>query len=91
MNIDFDELIDKVNETLTVYSEGVVKRVIGLTIEVQGIKAFVGELCTIFNQYGKPVHSEVVGFRDDFVILMPLGDLNGIASGCRVVPSNKPL
>ena len=91
LNIDFDELIDKVNETLTVYSEGVVKRVIGLTIEVQGIKAFVGELCTIFNQYGKPVHSEVVGFRDDFVILMPLGDLNGIASGCRVVPSNKPL
>ena len=91
MNIDFDELIDKVNETLTVYSEGVVKRVIGLTIEVQGIKAFVGELCTIFNQYGKPVHSEVVGFRDDFVILMPLGDLNGIASGCRVIPSNKPL
>ena len=44
LNIDFDELIDKVNETLTVYSEGVVKRVIGLTIEVQGIKAFVGEL-----------------------------------------------
>ena len=48
LNIDFDELIDKVNETLTVYSEGVVKRVIGLTIEVQGIKAFVGELYNSF-------------------------------------------
>lgn len=91
MNIDFNDLIDKVNETLTIYSEGVVKKVIGLTIEVQGIKAFVGELCTIYNQYGKPISCEVVGFRDDFVILMPLGDLNGIASGCRVVPENRPL
>ncbi|MGG7176579.1 flagellar protein export ATPase FliI [Clostridium paraputrificum] len=91
LNIDFDKLIDKVRETQTIYSEGVVKKVIGLTIEVEGITAFVGELCIIYNQQGKAVKCEVVGFKDKVVILMPLGELSGIASGCRVVPQNIPL
>ena len=91
MDIDFDVLIDKVNKTSTIYSEGVVKKVIGLTIEVKGIKAFVGELCIIYTSTGSEVKCEVVGFRDDYVILMPLGVLSGISVGCRVVPQNKPL
>lgn len=91
MDIDFNSLINKVKNTSTIYSEGVVKKVIGLTIEVQGIKAFVGELCIIYTNSGTEVKCEVVGFRDDFVILMPLGLLSGISSGCRVVAQNKPL
>jgi flagellum-specific ATP synthase len=91
MDIDFKELRRKVEKVQTIYSEGVVKKVIGLTVEVQGIKAFVGELCVIYNQSGRKINCEVVGFRDDFVILMPLGQLTGISPGCRVVPQNKPL
>lgn len=91
MDIDFDVLIDKVNKTSTIYSEGVVKKVIGLTIEVKGIKAFVGELCIIYTSTGSEVKCEVVGFREDYLILMPLGVLSGISVGCRVVPQNKPL
>ncbi|MFW2487095.1 flagellar protein export ATPase FliI [Clostridium chromiireducens] len=91
LNLDFDKLIKKVNNTSTIYSEGVVKKVIGLTIEVQGIKAFIGELCIIYNQKNIPINCEVVGFRDEFVILMPLDELIGISPGCRVVPQHKPL
>lgn len=91
MDIDFKELRRKVEKVQTIYSEGIVKKVIGLTIEVQGIKAFVGELCVIYNQSGRKINCEVVGFKDDFVILMPLGQLTGISPGCRVVPQNKPL
>lgn len=91
LNLDFDKLIKKVNNTSTIYSEGVVKKVIGLTIEVQGIKAFIGELCIIYNQKNVPINCEVVGFRDEFVILMPLDELIGISPGCRVVPQHKPL
>lgn len=91
LNINFEGLIEKVMETSTVYSEGIVSKVIGLTIEVEGIKAFVGELCIIYNQYNKPINCEVVGFREKFVILMPLGELTGVSSGCKVVPQNKPL
>ncbi|OOM79940.1 flagellar protein export ATPase FliI [Clostridium sp. BL-8] len=91
LDLDFSRLIKKVNNTSTIYSEGVVKKVIGLTIEVQGIKAFVGELCVIYNERNIPINCEVVGFKDEFVILMPLDELIGISPGCRVVPQHKPL
>lgn len=91
LNLDFDKLVKKVNNTSAIYSEGIVRKVIGLTIEVQGIKAFVGELCIIYNENGNPVNCEVVGFKEDFVVLMPLDELIGISPGCRVVPQRKPL
>lgn len=91
INIDFDMLNKKIKEVNTTYCEGIVKQVIGLTIEVQGVQAFVGELCTIYNLENKPVNCEVVGFREDAVLLMPLGELVGIAPGCRVIPEKRPL
>lgn len=91
ININFDVLNRKIQETNFTYSEGIVKKVIGLTVEVEGIKSFVGEVCTIYNEKKHPITCEVVGFREDNVILMPLGELIGIAPGCRVVPEGKPL
>ena len=91
LELDFNKLIENVHNTSTNYSEGIVKKVIGSTIEVDGIEAFVGELCIIYNERNTPVNCEVVGFRDEFVILMPLDELIGISPGCRVVPQHKPL
>lgn len=91
LNIDFGNITKKVKEANYIYSEGRVKKVIGLTIEVCGIRAFVGEVCTIYNEKNLPIPCEVVGFRDDDVILMPLGELIGIAPGCKVVSTDKPL
>ncbi|ERI91249.1 flagellar protein export ATPase FliI [Clostridiales bacterium oral taxon 876 str. F0540] len=90
-SIDFTSLKKKVGDTNLVYVEGLVKKVIGLTIEVEGIKAFVGEVCTIYNEKNVAITCEVVGFKEDNVILMPLGELIGIAPGCRVVSHGKPL
>ena len=42
MNIDFDSIRKRVEEVYTKYQEGTVKQVIGLTIEVQGVKALLG-------------------------------------------------
>ena len=89
LSLDFNKLNKKVKNTNYNYIEGIVKNVIGLTIEVQGMKAFVGEVCTIYNQKNVGIPAEVTGFKSDNVILMPLGDLVGIAPGCRVVPSGK--
>lgn len=91
LSLDFEILNNKVQGCRTVYVEGKVKKVIGLTIEVEGIKAFVGELCTIYNDRNKPIDCEVVGFKEQDVILMPLGELIGIAPGCKVIPQGKPL
>lgn len=91
INIDFNALKAKIKEVDAVHREGLVKEVIGLTIEVQGIKAFVGELCTVYNIKNEPISCEVVGFKAHGVLLMPLGELVGISPGCRVVPERKPL
>ena len=91
INIDYSKLEKKISETNTVFTEGKVTKVIGLTIEAEGIKSFVGELCTIYNEMNNSIKCEVVGFRDNAVLLMPLGELVGISPGCRVVPENKPL
>ncbi|MCY6354003.1 flagellar protein export ATPase FliI [Clostridium sp. ZS2-4] len=91
ISLDLQGLKEKISECDFKYIEGMVKQVIGLTIEVEGIRAFVGEVCTIYNEKNKPIICEVVGFKEDNVILMPLGELNGIAPGCRVISSKKPL
>ena len=91
INIDFNLLEQSINNINSIYREGTVKQIIGLTIEVQGIKAFVGELCAIYNGEGKPISCEVVGFREEAVLLMPLGELINISPGCRVVPEGRPL
>ncbi len=91
ISIDFELLNKKVKGLSPTYIEGKVKKIIGLTVEVEGIKAFVGELCTIYNERNIPIKCEVVGFKDNEVILMPLGELSGISPGCKVVPERKPL
>ena len=52
INIDFENLEKKVREKNTIYVEGKVRKVIGLTIEVKGIKAFIGERCLVYNEAG---------------------------------------
>ncbi|MFL0195488.1 flagellar protein export ATPase FliI [Clostridium sp. WILCCON 0269] len=89
--INFYELNRKVKVASFTYQEGVVKKVIGLTIEVEGIRAFVGEVCNVYNEDNGSIACEVVGFKEKDVILMPLGELTGISPGCRVVPGRRPL
>lgn len=91
INLNFEYLMNKIPDINYTYSEGVVVNVIGLTIEAQGITAFVGEVCNIYNISNEEISCEVVGFRDKNVILMPLGELIGISPGCRVVPTGNPL
>ncbi|MFT4704476.1 MAG: flagellum-specific ATP synthase, partial [Bradymonadia bacterium] len=64
---------------------GHVTRVVGMAIEAILPRARIGSLCRI-EPLGSPViHAEVVGFRDDQVLLMPLGRLAGLSVGTRVV------
>ncbi|MGL4730148.1 MAG: flagellar protein export ATPase FliI [Clostridium sp.] len=91
LNLDFNKIENRIKKADYFYKEGIVVNVIGLTIEVKGIKAFVGEVCLVYNHSNEAVESEVTGFKGNNVILMPLGELKGVAPGCKVVPSGKPL
>ena len=61
---------------------GRVTNLIGLVIEVTGLRAEVGELVTISAGRNRPpVPAEVVGFREGRTLLMPLGEMHGIGPG----------
>ncbi len=70
---------------------GRVVRVVGLVIESKGPEASVGEICEIYLKNGGSVKAEVVGFREDRVLLMPLGDMGAIGPGCEVVATGESL
>lgn len=71
---------------------GKVSQVIGLIIWVEGLEAFVGEVCEIIiNSTKEVVVAEVVGFKNNSVLLMPLGELQGIGPGCLVKPTGHSL
>ncbi|MCL6458375.1 MAG: flagellar protein export ATPase FliI [Gorillibacterium sp.] len=71
---------------------GKVTQVIGLTVESEGPDASIGDVCLIYPyKLAKPLKAEVVGFRDNKVILMPLGELHSIGPGCEVISTGKPL
>src|SRR5215211_5409507 len=61
---------------------GRVSNLIGLILEVTGLEAEVGELCYVeAGRTRPPVPAEVVGFRESRTLLMPLGEMEGIAPG----------
>ena len=71
--------------------EGRVTKLVGLVIEGDGPAASVGELCQIHPRGGgTPIEAEVVGFREDRILLMPVGPMRGLTSGSRIVSLNAP-
>ncbi|NLD45623.1 MAG: flagellar protein export ATPase FliI [Clostridiaceae bacterium] len=69
---------------------GKVSKVVGLTIESDGPEANIGELCRINALRSKKyISAEVVGFKDNKVLLMPLGDMSGIGPGSTVVATGE--
>jgi flagellum-specific ATP synthase len=70
---------------------GKVIEVIGLLIESSGPAASVGDVCLIERDGAVAGRAEVVGFRGDRTLLMPLGPIEGIHPGLTVVGTKKPL
>jgi len=69
-----------------------VKQVIGLVMESNGPAALLGEVCHVHVRGShKRVAAEVVGFREDRTLLMPLTDMADVGPGCAVVSTGKPL
>ncbi|MDR2180156.1 MAG: flagellar protein export ATPase FliI [Synergistaceae bacterium] len=71
---------------------GRVVQVVGLVAESQGPDVRVGDLCRIsFRDGSHGLDAEVVGFKNDRVLLMPLGDLREVGPGCDVSSTDRPL
>lgn len=89
------QLIEHVPNVDTFKRFGKVTRVVGLMIESQGPDSSIGDVCKIHVHSPKNGHqvilSEVVGFKDEIVILMPYSSVRDIASGCLVEGTGHPL
>ena len=72
---------------------GKVLQVIGLTIEADGPESSIGDLCRIYNKLGDEdyINAEVVGFKEEKVLLMPLGSMEGLKPGAVVINTNDPI
>jgi flagellum-specific ATP synthase len=81
----FETYLQRAKEAPIVEKRGHVTQVIGLVIESAGPIAAVGDICRIEIAGGKGILAEVVGFRGDGVLLMPLRELHGIQPGSPVV------
>jgi flagellum-specific ATP synthase len=69
-----------------VRSYGQLTRAFGLMLEGRGLACNVGDLVEVMGKDGAPVPAEIVGFRDDRVLMMPLGPSGGIGPGSWVRP-----
>ncbi len=66
--------------------QGVLTRMVGLTLEAIGCQASIGDLCQLTARDGSQIEAEVVGFAGGRIFLMPTGDSHGLAPNAPVTP-----
>jgi flagellum-specific ATP synthase len=81
LKVDLRKYIPAMQAIRPIRFHGKVAQVVGLVIEGFCPETAVGSLCEIHPTHGAPIPAEVVGFRDNKTLLMPLGELRGIGLG----------
>ena len=72
---------------------GKIEQIVGMTVEATGMSCNIGDVCTIsgVGKERKRIQSEVVGFKNNKVLLMPYGDIDGIGYGSFVSNTGEKL
>ncbi|SDZ02763.1 type III secretion system ATPase, FliI/YscN [Proteiniborus ethanoligenes] len=91
-SISIQKYIDLIDTAEFIKYNGEITKVTGLTIESKGPQSNIGEVCHIipFNS-DEPIMAEVVGFKEDKILLMPFGNMEGIGPGSKVIASGHSL
>jgi flagellum-specific ATP synthase len=80
-----DHYLNLIADTDTVRTEGRVLQVVGTVIEGTLPDCSIGQFCQIHPDGNEtPLNAEVVGFHRDRVLIMPLGDMQGLRPGCLI-------
>ena len=80
-----NELNNIINNTNTIGKIGKIIEIIGLTIIADGPESSIGDFCHIVQENKEIIYAEVVGFKKDNIILMPLGSIDGLCAGAKVI------
>lgn len=77
---------ESLNASVPIRANGRVQKVVGLVVEASGPACQIGCVCDILTENGrKAVSAEVLGFKENAVLLMPLEDIRSLGPGCKVV------
>jgi FliI/YscN family ATPase len=68
---------------------GMVRDVVGMVVEVAGLRAAVGQTLEVSTEQGTTMELEVVGFRSDRLVAAPLGTLSGVHAGAEARLSDR--
>jgi flagellum-specific ATP synthase len=92
MTADLDGTLHLLAGLQPAQAYGKVTKVVGLVAEARGIKAPLGSVCQLLPEdTGRQViNAEVVGFRDDVMLLMPYGEMRGIRPGSLIRNTSTP-
>ncbi|MBS4959347.1 MAG: flagellar protein export ATPase FliI [Clostridiales bacterium] len=78
----FKNMPDMIYNAETISHIGKIENIVGMTIEASGGKAGIGDICDIYSENAKgQMLAEVVGFKDDRILLMPYDNMAGISAG----------
>ncbi|MCU7934020.1 MAG: FliI/YscN family ATPase [Candidatus Thiodiazotropha sp. (ex Dulcina madagascariensis)] len=87
-----NELLRAIEATDLVRRLGRVTQFFGQVIESNGPDVFVGECCEIFSPNNDdPVLAEVVGIKNNHVLLLPYGEVKAIRLGSQVIASGRAM
>lgn len=90
--INLERYRNVINKTEPKKSIGKVIQIVGLIIEADGPTGKISDLCYIYNSpSSEPIWAEIVGFREDRILLMPLGSMDGLRIGATVVNTDAPM
>lgn len=82
--------LDKLDDVQTTKMRGRVEEVTGLVIRAIVPDASIGDVVRIRNSAGEDRYAEIVGFRGESAVLMPLGNVDGVSNTAEVETTGKP-
>jgi flagellum-specific ATP synthase len=87
--VNLDQLANKLEGVARPTMKGRVTQVIGLVVEGYVPHARMGATCLIERKGEVALEAEIVGFRGDVALMMPMGDLHGVEQGCPISSSHQ--
>lgn len=86
MKFSLEKYISRIDSLCPISVEGQVTKVVGNVIEGNGPAMPLGGICQILSSgLSKPINAEVIGFRDQSILLMPLDKSDGVEPGSPII------
>jgi flagellum-specific ATP synthase len=84
--LNTESFLDVIENVASIQHHGRITKVVGLILEANGPASSIGCVCDIISKNSQhKINAEILGFRDNIVLLMPLGEVHGIGPGSRVI------